>query len=488
MKRLLSFGAALMLTAALAGCSSTGDVSSVSSAVGTSPSSTAQSTTGGAPDSTGSGGTSTPGSSQATTAGKTTSGNKDTTTKAPGLNFNGYEFVLGTVYPDNYQPGGSTATELNNKFKELEDKYNVKITVKSYNPDSCTQQISNEVMAGGAVPNVLEVPITTARNLVVSDMLADMKGFSDIKLDNGNFLDWCTDSFTWGGKVYATATFYGGYLGVFFNNDLIKKNMPGTDIYKLYKDGKWTWDKMREIAIGNTKDTNGDRRTDLYGIAANSTIIGSAFNSSAGGTAIRQGDTIKAVMCDQAGIDALSYLKRLFKEDGVMKYVTNASDALNMFINETAAMFPFYLSWAPGELGPNVNFDMGFVPFPKPTESDKHNAVAYDMGVYAIPRTMKDKQQTGVILNELSAMGKVSESKYIESLRNAGLSEDGINVFKAMNSDVTMDYSLGPDFGSLNNQKIENCVIVSATQPAATINGIKTAMQKACDDYYGQFK
>ena len=397
-----------------------------------------------------------------------------------------YKFVFGTIFPEQYQTGGARAAEFNAKVSELKTKYGVTVTLQGYKPEEFTQQVNGAIMAGKDVPNALETGIVEARNLMTTGALADLKSFSGIKLDNGNFLNWSTEGNTFNGKTYAVSTSVRSFFGMFFNDDMVKKEAKA-DIYKLYKNGEWTWSKMREIAVACKKDLDGDKRTDVYGVIGRSSIIGTALVSSAGGTSVKQNGKIRVVMCDQPGIDAITYLRTLHKTDATMKYVTNVEDTEKVFIEKGAALLCHNLDYANG-IGSKIDFTMGYVPFPKPDGTAKYNAAVYGTNVYCIPRNVKDKEITGVVLNELSYLGKVDIEKVIKSLKSAGISQDGINIYNDQCKNAVMDYSLGPHFTAEINTKIENCVINSGSQPQSVIEGIRSSAQKLSDDYYNSIK
>ena len=55
--------------------------------------------------------------------------------------------------------------------------------------------------------------------------------------------------------------------GIFWNKTLFDKyGLP--NLYDLYKNGEWTWDKFKEIAIQGNQDTDSDGNIDIYGFIA----------------------------------------------------------------------------------------------------------------------------------------------------------------------------------------------------------------------------
>lgn len=401
----------------------------------------------------------------------------------------GYKFKYATAYPHQYVEGSSTvAAYFTSVFRQIESKYGCKIELMNYyNPDNVTNEINTAINAGNKVADIIELPLASARNLARAGALADQKKAGGLKLNNGNFDKVITEGFTFNNKVYGTCFFNSSYSGVFFNIDLIKKYAPNIDVYKLYKSGKWTWDAFRDLAIKTTVDTNNDNKKDIYGFSSNTNVIGLALSSSAGGTVIRKNGKIKVVMCDQPGINALNWLKQMYKDDKVYKYVTNWKDAETAFAEGEVAMFPFFIWAAPQDFGSVVEFDYGFVPFPKENESSSYKASIYSAPIYVMTRTNKDLNKTGIIYNEISSISSKLKNDFINSLEDAGLNSDGIKAFNDLKTFSVLDFSIGVNFGDYSAQ-VDSTVFQSAKQPASVISSIKTAMQKVCDDYYGQFK
>ena len=49
----------------------------------------------------------------------------------------------------------------------------------------------------------------------------------------------------------------------FFNPSMLEQTNPGTDLYQLVLDGKWTWDKMTELASNANDDLDGNSVMDV---------------------------------------------------------------------------------------------------------------------------------------------------------------------------------------------------------------------------------
>lgn len=73
------------------------------------------------------------------------------------------------------------------------------------------------------------------------------------------------NSMSWNGKHYHAVVNDGQFMSpVYYNPKIFKKNGVKTP-RECVEDGTWTWQKMLDMAVELTQDTNGDGKTDLWG-------------------------------------------------------------------------------------------------------------------------------------------------------------------------------------------------------------------------------
>lgn len=74
-----------------------------------------------------------------------------------------------------------------------------------------------------------------------------------------------SDQFLWENKHYAIITGKSIYYYIWYNKKLFEENGVETPL-EYYKRGEWTWDTLKKLAEEMTLDTNGDGKTDVYGL------------------------------------------------------------------------------------------------------------------------------------------------------------------------------------------------------------------------------
>lgn len=74
-----------------------------------------------------------------------------------------------------------------------------------------------------------------------------------------------TEAGTYKGKQYAMGGRDAGVqYGIFWNKTLFDRyGLP--DLYELYENGEWIWEKFKEIALAGNQDTDGDGEYDVHG-------------------------------------------------------------------------------------------------------------------------------------------------------------------------------------------------------------------------------
>ena len=173
-------------------------------------------------------------------------------------------------------------------------------------------------------------------------------------------------------------------LIVMFNKDLYKTEGFTDNLYTVVDEGKWTYDKLAELAKEVTEDVEGNDKMDMadkYGVLLWDDTIYGVFGS-AGAKIVsknEQGD-LTLTINDEKGIDALLKYTEIAASGNAINYQrfgSSGTPAINMF-SESRALFFF------GRLQSFDNFrDMetayGVLPYPKLTEMQEeyHTTLSY---------------------------------------------------------------------------------------------------------------
>ncbi len=393
------------------------------------------------------------------------------------------EVKLITIYPEAYLSSTATANVWQTELKKIEDKKHYKTSIDQLDPLSAVDVITKEVMAGKSSADVYDISLSMCRSLAKSKAVCnwlDSKTLDFSAVQNGG-----TEAITFGKKCYGVALngTSGVVAGVMYNKDLIAKYAPGYDLQKLYKENKWDFDTFREVAKLCTRDTDGDGKTDTYGVTSNTNIIGIMLTSNAGGTALMKNGRVEATMCNDAGIAALEFCKTLFKTDRSWKYYADIKTAVANFCTGNYAMLATNLYFY-SLVAPSANFKFDFVHAPMGPDYGKYVDAVYDASVFVVPKTNeKQLDKLGTWINHLTTISGKLLNIEAKNMAINGFSQDAIETMKWCKNNMQADFSTGA-FTSAVASKVDNSVTNASQSPSKVMNAIKQQAQTELDDFY----
>ena len=225
------------------------------------------------------------------------------------------------TYKDELKQVGALEKEYNCKIKFIKDKDD---------PDRMAHYISSVLAADPIADLYFENSVWSVPTLFVKNIDMPIDDIIDLKSDQWDSK--ITDIGYYKGKhyVFCDARSFGPCCGVFFNQRIFQKDsLP--DLYELQKNKQWTWDKMLEIAIKATRDTNGDGKIDQWGFGNGLWFVSAEldillYSNGARFTKMENGKEIFA-MDDPASIEALQFAYDLYNKYKVIDPATaTASD------------------------------------------------------------------------------------------------------------------------------------------------------------------
>ena len=189
----------------------------------------------------------------------------------------------GFLDPGKYDFGGKTVSILHHEWepvfeednydllqkkKQAEKLFNCKIEVIGIS-DSPEEKFISRVMAGDSRWDIW----TCSRN-VYYNMLAEGVMFPVSDILPESYYDKMLASkdvyykiMGHKGKAYGfTDAHAGADLFFFLYNKDMFNNLGLQDPQELYKTGEWTWDNLEQLATALTRDTDGDGKTDVFGL------------------------------------------------------------------------------------------------------------------------------------------------------------------------------------------------------------------------------
>ncbi len=264
-----------------------------------------------------------------------------------------------------------------------------------------------------------------------------------------------------GNKVYfatgdVAPTVLYNIFGVYFNEKLIKDNGFESP-YDLVEQGKWTFDKMQEMAIGQYQDLNANQKEDIgdrFGLVFADIVHVDPFYYSAGLTIIgKDSEGSYALSEDFASEKTATWCQKLcsFLHNNPDVIVQPSGD--NIFQSGQSLFLAGNLNHAASGLR-DVEFTYGLVPMPKyDAEQDRYySVVGMPYSMYTVPVDVKDSARAGALLEALASEAYRSVSpaifetafkvKYAES-------EQAADMYDLIRN--TLVYDVGRTFGDTIN-------------------------------------
>ena len=238
------------------------------------------------------------------------------------------------------------------------------------------------------------------------------------------------DEYSWNGKHYHAVVMDGQIMQpLFYNPKIFKANGVETPT-ECYKEGTWTWDKMRELAVELTMDTNGDGTIDQYGVGG---MLFTAMQESTGASMVTvNGTNVTCNIDNPVFATAAQYIYDLSQKGKYKCAVAFSHDNADMFLAGTVAMdagahwraqTTYKDLWAKGTIA--------VVPFPKMNETSQY----YTGGVPSTLVVYKGSQNVDAARAFIYSERYVQTEEF-ENLYAAKKSELGINDLSNLYADI----------------------------------------------------
>ena len=387
----------------------------------------------------------------------------------------------------------------------LEDAMNIKITEnKVKNP--CVDARTS-IMSGGDDFDIFTDGLSLLATMAVEGYLVDLNTVDALNLtetwwdqDLNKDLSIAEKLFFCTGDISIMDNY--GTWCVMFNKD-IAADYDFEDLYTLVKDGKWTIDKMYDMAKQVTRDVDGNGvqdNSDQWGFLTES------YNEyglwAAGGQRItdKDADDIPTLVAySDKSVEVLDKVTEFTQDKActlVADTVTSGTLTGCGFTNEHFgngnALFIYGGMWLITKFrGYDVNF--GVVPAPKFDESQTryYNTYSYaNCTAYSIPTTAADLERTGTVMEAMAEVSKYTltpayydvalKGKYIRDEESAEM----LDIILAQRAyDLGMIFNWGSMFST-----ITSFATASNTDFASAYAKKESATQKAIDQFIEQLE
>ena len=365
---------------------------------------------------------------EAQTTAETLSPLDQTVAALPEADFGGYEFTFmdrGSDHTTWYtydifaesENGDAINDAVFQRNRILEELYNIKIG--EIGVISPATDIKPLIMAGDNTVDVFTDGLSDLKNLTTGNMLYDFNDISEVKLDQPWWDQQMRTELSVDGKCF----FVTGDISVMDNeatwcilfNKKMVEDYDLDDPYELVRGGKWTMDKMYEMAKTVAKDLDGDGKmtgADQFGFL---TEIYNVYALWVGGD-----NMIIAKDGDDRPVSSLYNERSASVYDKVLEFQFDESVSaiagravfpsysdMNVCFTEGRGLFDYGAMALVSDFRESET-DFGILPSPKYNEAQErycNTFSPYNLMAYAIPVTAGDVSRTGTIME---AMAQVS--------------------------------------------------------------------------------
>lgn len=399
-----------------------------------------------------------------------------------------HDFGGATVTITSWDPRTPTeGTDIYERWMQTEADFNADVKFAVIPLAEAVEQIVAGVMAGQAPTNMHEVQTerlfsSLAANgalLPLEDVLSDFyedlpqeyqgsSGFRAASSFNGHAY-----GFPSGEPPYMTAA-------VLIWNKKMLEDAGLPSIYELMKNGEWTWDKMRELAIDLTKDTDGDGVIDQWGLGdiywSYWMFLGA---NDAPLTRVTNGK-VEFAADSTAVLETFNYVRQLIHEDKVVATV-GFPDIVNQMREGKIAMYPAAF-WISCEMAREE--DLGIAYMPVGPSSDGFCAPTMGIPMMTITATSADPR--GLVDLYYSIYGEPADLIEVRTDEFASIQTDFESyslvydfVTKWEIVDPYMKILLDAGFGNAWGEAVAG----ATNTPASALQEIAPVMQAALDDF-----
>lgn len=413
------------------------------------------------------------------------------------VDMDGYEFTVATAWLRNTPPRNATTFERlwHQQKEKVEKDYNCKITIQTFY--ASMEGMIPKILAKDKIGDVVQMisdmwqPAAGAGYLRPWDDVADIVDISDPR--------WLSPEGTAvNGKHYVLDFERPGDVGtvLWYNKNVLAKAGITEDPGKLALDGKWTWEKFREMLRAVTMDTNNDGAKDVFGLSSITGYSDIAFalaRSNGAGILSINGTSFKNEYTSPAFMEAVNFFDGLVNTDKVMRMYENmeggestwnnfpATDTIfGEFRNGTIAFLAARMWVGNQQLKPYMTSDYGMVVFPKGPQAEDYIQDAQTLGGYALTVTNQDYRKSAIIFNALAhpAEGYEDDAVMQDVIADDFFQEGdttSYQMYKLAQQKVKMDFGYGvqPLYAQVNHAIVES-VFWHIDSPAAAIEGLSS--------------
>ena len=307
-----------------------------------------------------------------------------------------------------------------NRNVKIEDAYKVKIALQLEQSTDIASMVGQQVTAGDSTYDVVYQLLSAAPALIQKSYFHNLFNVPNIDLEKPWWDQNSISSLSTMGILPLVSTSINvndkdATAALAFNKTIAENNQL-EDLYTLVREGKWTYDKLSEMAEATYNDSNGDGTMtpdDVYGFLGGRDVIDSLYHGS-GSQFITKNENDEFVFTfgTERDVDVISKGIDIVNSSWYFNHHAwkDQSDILYRQIFETGHGLFFWMRLDDVTNMRAGDADFGIIPIPKYEEAqDKYYSLVsqHTTGLMSIPITCAG--------DELSMVGMVLEALAAES-------------------------------------------------------------------------
>src|SRR5690554_4448183 len=376
--------------------------------------------------------------------------------------FGGRTITYATWWEIKPKPGGSEREDLRLKREaEVEKEYNVKIDYLNVPWGEFMAKYITTVMAGDAMADIASVQIDWFYpTLLLNNFCLSLSSLDVFDFNAPKFQRETVNFATLDGEVYGYENGRIEPRGVIFFNKAMFEREGLPNLYEVFFNYEWTWDKMLEFGKKLTKDTDGDGIIDQWGIsgATGRLWCGFVLANNADFIDISDKRNPRFSMGDPNTMEALQAFQDFCVKDKVVLVKPEGAPydyPVQAFLDGKLGMLSAQI-WNLDKMRDNMNDEYGMVLFPMGPKMKEYTAEASGHHLKTFPITVKNPKEVAIVEDALTEPYEVDgelviiEEKNEEWLEMRVTDEESIRVARMIWDKQLSVFNLQEAFGIMD--------------------------------------
>jgi multiple sugar transport system substrate-binding protein len=323
-------------------------------------------------------------------------------------NFGGRKITYAAWWELRPQPGASVEMDRQiRRVAEVEKKYKVKIDYANIPWGEYLARYVTTVMAGDSMADIVSVEVNWFYpTLLLNNFCTDLSKLGVFDFNAKKFQKETVEFGKYNGGVYCYEVGRIYPRGVLYWNKSMFAREGLPNLYDLFFNHEWTWDKMLEFAKKLTKDTDGDGIIDQWGIGGAAQRLERALviSNNAHYIDISDKDNPKFALTTPNAIEALQMHQDLILKHQVVSMTPEGAPwdyNVQSFIEGKLGMLVGQI-WKIDNIKDNMQDEYGIVLFPMGPRAKEYTSELTGHFVKTIPITVKNPKEVAIVENAMT--------------------------------------------------------------------------------------